>query len=93
MQINQSEQNSNGKFTAFIGEVEVGHVDYSWINPSKFSIIHTEVHPEYGGKGIGKKLVLHAVAFARGKNAKIKPLCSYAMAVFDKTSDIQDVLE
>ena len=93
MDIIQKEENKKGIFIAYFNKIEAGKLIYSWASDAIFTIDHTEVHPEYGGKGIGKKLVLHAVAFARGKNAKIKPLCSYAMAVFDKTSDIQDVLE
>ena len=92
MKIIQSEKNTAGKFTAFINETEVGHMTYSWSGPQKLTILHTEVHSEFGGQGIGKKLVLHIAEFARNSKSKIKPMCTYAKAVFDKTPEIQDVL-
>lgn len=55
-------------------------------------IDHTEVDPAFEGKGLGKKLVFAAVAYARENNLKIKPLCPFANAVFKRTEEIRDVL-
>lgn len=53
------------------------------IPDSDFIIIdHTEVEPEYNGKGIGKKLLYKIVEMAREKNLKILPLCPYANTMF-----------
>ena len=63
--------------------------------PSEDYIIieHTEVETMFNGKGIGKKLLYKIVDMAREKNIKIQPICSYADAVFQKQTDIQDVLK
>jgi predicted GNAT family acetyltransferase len=50
------------------------------------------VNPDFGGQGIGQKLVLHAVTFAREKEVKVKLLCTYAKIVFDKMPELKDVL-
>lgn len=70
---------------------EIGFCNYSesedlWI------IDHTETNPEYGGQGIGTKLVAELVEQARSKNVKILPLCPFAKSEFDKRSEYSDVL-
>jgi uncharacterized protein len=65
---------------------------YTWAGDSKFIIDHTEVNEGFNGKGVGKKLVLAAVDYARANNVKIIPLCPFAKSVFDKTEEIRDVL-
>lgn len=80
-------------FIALEGDQQAGVLDYTMENENRLVIEHTEVSPEFEGKGLGKKLVLETVAFARQKNLKIKPVCSYAQRVFDRTEEIRDVLD
>ena len=65
---------------------------FVFAGPDKIIIDHTEVNPEYNGKGFGKKMVAKAVEFAREKDIKIIPLCPFAKKVFDKNSEFRDVL-
>ncbi|MGL2966639.1 GNAT family N-acetyltransferase [Flavobacterium sp. XGLA_31] len=58
----------------------------------KIIIDHTEVNPGNEGKGLGKKMVAQAVAYARENGIKIIPLCPFAKSVFDKVPEFQDVL-
>ena len=92
MDIIQVNEEPKGFFKALEGNVEAGRMTYTWAGPDKIIIDHTEVNNDFSGKGIGKKLVLEAVKFARTKNIKILPLCPFAKKVFDETEDIQDVL-
>ncbi len=55
-------------------------------------IDHTEVNSNQNGKGFGKKMVESAVAYAREKGIKILPLCPFAKNVFDKNTNLSDVL-
>jgi uncharacterized protein len=66
---------------------------YSILNDDFIIIDHTEVEPEFKGKGIGKKMLYEFVKVARQKDVKILPLCSFANAMFKKSEDIQDVLK
>lgn len=70
----------------------IAEMTYVWDGSEKIVINHTEVDPSLKGKGVGKLLVSDAVAFARSKNIKILPLCSFAKNVFDKTAEFSDVL-
>lgn len=70
---------------------KIGHVEFNIVN-GIMKITHTEVDKNHTGKGIGIELVKTAVEYARHKNLKVKPLCSYASHVLKK-DDYSDILE
>ena len=92
MEIKHSDDGDKGYFSAKEGEVKAGIMTYVWAGNDKFIIDHTEVNPEFNGKGVGKQMVLAAVEYARENGIKILPLCPFAKVTFDKNKDIQDVL-
>lgn len=92
MEIQHINNETKGFFKAVEDEKEAGRMTYSWAGENKFIIDHTEVNPEFNGKGVGKKMVLAAVEYARNNNLKIIPLCPFAKSVFEKTEEIRDVL-
>jgi predicted GNAT family acetyltransferase/uncharacterized Fe-S cluster protein YjdI len=81
-----------GIFIAIKDNKQAGLMTYTWIASREFIIDHTEVHPNFEGTGIGKKMVYAAVNYARENELKIIPMCSFAKAIFDKDSEIRDVL-
>jgi len=92
MEIQQINDTRKGYFEAVEDGKEAGKMTYTWAGDSKFIIDHTEVSPDFNGKGVGKKLVLAAVDYARANNVKIIPLCPFVKSVFDKVEEIRDVL-
>jgi len=92
MTIKNIENEKKGQIIAEIDGKEAGIMEYTWAGEDKFIIDHTEVYPEFNGNGVGKKMVLEAVDYARKKNVKIMPLCPFAKSVFDRTEAFQDVL-
>ncbi|OXA87609.1 GNAT family N-acetyltransferase [Flavobacterium hercynium] len=92
MEVQQINDNRKGYFEATEDGKEAGKMTYTWAGDSKFIIDHTEVSDEFGGKVVGKKLLMAAVDYARNNNVKIIPLCPFAKSVFDKTEEIRDVL-
>ncbi|MFB9080061.1 GNAT family N-acetyltransferase [Flavobacterium procerum] len=92
MEIQQINDTKKGYFEALEDGKEAGKMTYTWAGDSKFIIDHTEVSPEFNGKGVGKKLLMAAVEYARNNNLKIIPLCPFAKSVFDKVEEIRDVL-
>ncbi|SCY12519.1 hypothetical protein SAMN02927916_1189 [Flavobacterium anhuiense] len=92
MEIQQINDIKRGYFEAVEDGKEAGKMTYTWAGDSKFIIDHTEVSPDFNGKGVGKKLVMAAVDYARANNLKIIPLCPFAKSVFDKVEEIRDVL-
>lgn len=83
---------NKGDFEALYNGIHAGLMTYTWAGTDKFIIDHTEVEEAFGGKGIGKTMLLAAVDFARKTNVKIIPLCPFAKATFQKNADLQDVL-
>ncbi|MDN3673809.1 GNAT family N-acetyltransferase [Flavobacterium branchiarum] len=92
MEIEQINEDRKGYYKAVEDGKEAGLMTYTWAGDTKFIIDHTEVNADFNGKGVGKKLVMSAVAYARENNLKIIPLCPFAKSVFDKTEEIRDVL-
>ena len=68
------------KSIAYDGEKQIGECDYR-ISAEGWEIYHTEVDPEYGGKGIAKRLVYKIIEAAERAGATIIPTCSYAAKV------------
>lgn len=92
MEIQQINDTRKGYFEAVEDGKEAGKMTYTWAGDSKFIIDHTEVSPDFNGKGVGKKLLMAAVDYVRANNVKIIPLCPFAKSVFDKVEEIRDVL-
>ncbi len=69
-----------------VGACEIGISENVW------TITHTGVRSEYGGRSIAKKLVLCVVEAARAKKAKLVPLCSYADKLMSGKEEFRDVL-
>lgn len=91
-EIKHQNNEKNGAFEIYYEGGKAGEMTYKWAGEDKFIIDHTEVDPKFGGKGLAKQLVLASAAYAKENGKKVVPLCPYAKSVFDKNSDIQDVL-
>ncbi|MCR4678889.1 MAG: GNAT family N-acetyltransferase [Lachnospiraceae bacterium] len=70
----------NNRSVALDGDRVIGECDYS-VSESGWSIYHTEVNEEYGGKGIAKRLVYKVIEAAEKSHVAIEATCSYAMEV------------
>jgi len=79
-------------YIAMDGEREAGLMATTPMGPDKFSIDHTEVEKDYEGKGVGKQLVLAAVADAREHHQRVVLYCPFAKVLFKRDPSLQDVL-
>lgn len=84
------EENEN-RSAACIDGKQAGECEFS-VSGGVWTITHTGVRPEYGGRGLAKKLVLKVIEAARERNAKIVPLCSYAAKMTEGKEEYRDVL-
>lgn len=92
MDIIREDNGQNGIVKALDGETEAERLNYTWSGAGRIIIDHTEVYAPYGGKGLGQKLVLAAVDFARENDIRILPLCPFARKVIEKNPDAAEVL-
>ncbi|HWK86652.1 MAG TPA: GNAT family N-acetyltransferase [Xanthobacteraceae bacterium] len=56
------------------------------------TFIHTEVPPEFRGKGIGSKLVRGELEAARARGLKVVPRCEFVAGYIDKHPEFRDLL-
>jgi predicted GNAT family acetyltransferase len=80
---------------AFYVDGEAGRLaelSYTRSGPHTVVLQHTEVSSALQGRGVARKLVDRAVAWARMTGTKLVPSCPYAKSVFDRNPDLRDVL-
>lgn len=90
--IKNTEKDGKGIFEAFAESTKAGEMTYVKNQMSILIIDHTEVDPQFSGKGIGKQLVEAAVAYARATHLKIMPLCPFASKVMEGKEIYKDIL-
>ena len=68
------------RYRAVIGSDEVAFSEVDVIGKKSVLIKHTEVLPEYEGRGIGGKLMTYILSEARNQGRSVIPICPYASA-------------
>ncbi|MBZ9685858.1 N-acetyltransferase [Clostridium estertheticum] len=61
-------------------------------NGDDITIEHTFVSEQLRGQNVARQLLKTVVDFAREKNKKIIPICTFAKAELNKNNDYEDVL-
>ena len=56
------------------------------------TLVHTEVPPELGGKGVGSRLVRGLLDIVRAGGAKVRPRCPFVRGYIEKHPEYQDLL-
>lgn len=69
--------------TAYDGEEQIGECQFVVDSTHQWTITHTGVRAEYGGRGIAKQLVECVIAEAQARGVSIVPICSYAKRVME----------
>ena len=74
-------------------EVEIeGHVAFAEYRVLGSGVLfpHTEVPAALEGKGVGSALVRHGMAFARERNLKVIPVCTFFAGYIRKHPEFHD---
>lgn len=74
---------SGHRSVAYFNDMKIGECDYEDTG-KEFLIFHTEVNPEYGGKGIAKRLVYCIIEQAERQKKEIAATCSYAIKIINE---------
>lgn len=91
IKIEREDNGKKGRYVIYYKDEFAGEMTFTWAGNTQFIIDHTGVEPKFSGKGLGEKLVMKSVEYARENNLKIIPLCPFAKKLFDTTVEIQDV--
>ncbi len=92
MEVLNEDNGQKGRFYIVENNSTEAEMTYTWAGNDRIIIDHTEVNDSLRGKGAGKQMVLKAVEFARKNKISIIPLCPFAKSVFERLTDIRDVL-
>ncbi|CAN5290632.1 GNAT family N-acetyltransferase [soil metagenome] len=92
LQVQHKKPDNKGSFYIEKDGKRVAEMTYVMAGEANMIIDHTEVSDALRGQGAGAEMVAAAVVYARENGIKIRPLCPFAKAVFDKTPEYIDVL-
>ena len=70
----------------------IAEISYVWSGEHKIIADHTWVDDSLRGQGIARQLLDTLVHFAREKNIKIVPTCSYVVTMFKREKSFADVI-
>jgi predicted GNAT family acetyltransferase len=79
------------RYEARIGDELAGWVEYHRVR-DRLIALHTEVGPEFEGRGIGSKLIRRVLADARAAGMKITPRCPFFVAHFERHPEDRDLV-
>ena len=71
----------HGEVQLLSDDVQAGKMSLA-MTGGRLAVFHTEVYPEFEGRGFAKLLLTELVRYAREKALKIIPLCPYVNAQF-----------
>ena len=79
------------RYEARIGEDLAGWVDYGRVR-DRLVAIHTEVRPEFGGRGIASALVRRVLDDVRAAGGTVTPRCPFFAAHFQRHPEDADLI-
>ena len=79
-------EDQKGKFYLMQDDTEMGRMEFG-IQDNLLTVYHTEVSPEFEGRGLAKILLQGMVSYARAQHLKVKPLCPYVLARFKRQEE------
>lgn len=84
-------ENGRGEVQLFSDGLKAGLMEIS-VSGERLTVYHTEVFPEFEGRGFAKLLLGQLVAYARENGLKVVPLCPYVHVQFKRRpGEYQDV--
>jgi predicted GNAT family acetyltransferase len=80
------------KYTIAVDGKTVGEADYADRGDQRV-FYHTEVDPEFGGRGLATILVEQALTAARNEGKRIVPVCPMVETVLEKHPEFDDITD
>ena len=93
LEVRHEESNARGVFFMEQSGKRVAEQVHRRVDEHHIVIVHTEVDPSLQGRGVARRLLDAAVAWARETGTRVRATCSYAKAQFEKDASIRDVYD
>lgn len=92
LEIRHEESGGHGSFFVELDGKRVALQAYRRVDDKQVVITHTEVDDVLRGRGVARRLLDAAVAWARSSGTRVSATCPYVKAQFEKDPSIRDVL-
>jgi len=80
-----------GRLEMLVGGRRAGYVAYRR-RPGAIAFTHTEIEPEFEGKGLGGTLVREALSRARAEGLAVLPFCPFVRSYIERHPDQLDLV-
>ena len=80
------------RFTIALDGQDIGFAEYV-MKGGRYLFVHTEIDPEFGGRGLGTILARDAMDVVRQERAHIVPLCPFIAHWIDEHPDYADLVD
>jgi predicted GNAT family acetyltransferase len=90
-QLTIADRPAQRRYEARLGDQLAGWVEYGRVG-SRLVALHTEVLPEFGGRGIASALVRRVLDDARAGGIKVTPRCPFFIAHFERHPEDADLV-
>ncbi len=80
------------QYEIYVDGLKVGLMSYQ-IRGDTVTTPHTEIHPKYGGQGLGQQLVKEALDHIRDTGMFVRPTCPFVRDFIDNTPEYQEMVK
>lgn len=81
-----------GRYRLLLDTNEVGFIEYDPVGTDSILLKHTEVLPQFEGKGYGSQLVSRMLDDVRQQGKTVIPICPYALNFIRRHRDYHDLV-
>ncbi len=79
------------RFEILVDGTLAGFVDYD-LDDASYALLHTEVFPTYGGRGVGTSLIVETLKQIRELGGTALPYCMFIPRVIREHPDLVDLV-
>lgn len=89
--MNVTDDKERSRYELRDGDEVIGFTEYHF-HRGELALLHTEIRPEFGGKGLGGELVRGSLDDARSRGLKVLPYCPFVRGWMVKHPEYQDLV-
>jgi len=89
VRIDVTDNSAAQRYEAHADGREAGYIDYR-VRDGRITLVHTEVHDDFEGKGVGSTLVKGALAQAAEAGLELLPVCPFVASYVKRHPEYVD---
>jgi predicted GNAT family acetyltransferase len=79
------------RFELFVDGMPAGVLTYQ-VQGDDFALTHTEIDPDFEGRGMGSELISHALDQVRASGNGVLPYCPFVLAYIQRHTEYLDLV-